>query len=189
MGRWAVAIVKGGSEGPISEELCSLEIQSYFPMYKKWRKLPKHLAKKRGKLREIVSFPLLHGYMFTKVDSANSVRAILGTKDVYGFIRTANSICFARDNDIAEFRQAVESGKYDDTRTIEEARIDMLREKFNMINLFDLKGESVRITDGFFSGRNARVEEVSKNLREAKLEFNGAKIVVGLEQLQLSVGA
>lgn len=133
-------------------------------MYRRWRKLPKHVARKTGKSRELVQDALLLGYIFVRVDGESDLATLHGFKDVFGHVRTSSGPCFAREKDINDLMEAEASGVHDAKLRAKHVRprksLEAMQQVLATMDLSDVLGRKVRLTKGPFSGLSGEVTEI-----------------------------
>lgn len=183
MGRWIAAIVRDGAESALAHELSSEHsLEAYCPMHRRWRKLPKHIARKTGKSRELVQDALLLGYIFVRVDGESDLATLHGVKDVFGHVCTSSGPCFAREQDIHDLMAAEASGVHDVKLRAKHVRprksLEAMQQVLQAIDLTDVLGRTIRLTKGPFSGLSGEVTEVL-----------GQAVRVQTERLPLTVSA
>ena len=101
---WLVLRTKYGEEAAVAASLASdLAIDAYCPLFSKWRKLPRHIAKSRGQSRELIQVPLITGYVFARCERLPSLPADLARK-VYGPLVLAYRLCYASDHEVEILR-------------------------------------------------------------------------------------
>lgn len=159
-----------------------LNIEAYSPLHRRWRKLAKHVARKLGYSRELVTDALISGYLFVRVetDTNADLSAVLEVKEVYGFISNMHGVCYARDTDIETLRQIEASGVHDriedgpDEDAVEvkaeeqaapvpvptKAVTEALKESLAAMSLVDQVGRMVRINAGPLTGHVGKLEKV-----------------------------
>lgn len=151
-------------------------------MYRRWRKLPKHVARKTGKSRELVQDALLLGYIFVRVDGERDLATLHGVKDVFGHIRTSSGPCFAREQDIHDLMAAEASGVHDAKLRAKHVRprksLEAMQQVLATMDLSDVLGRNVRLTKGPFSEISGEVTEIV-----------GQAVRVQTERLSLIVSA
>ena len=133
-------------------------------MYRRWRKLPKHVARKTGKSRELVQDALLLGYIFVRVDGERDLATLHGVKDVFGHVRTSSGPCFAREQDIHDLMVAEASGVHDAKLRAKHVRprqsLEAMQKVLAKMDLSDVLGRTIRLTKGPFSGLSGKVTEI-----------------------------
>ena len=151
-------------------------------MHRRWRKLPKHIARKTGKSRELVSDALLLGYIFVRVDDESDLAILHGVKDVFGHVRTSSGPCFAREKDINDLMEAEASGVHDAKLRAKHVRprqkLEAMQQVLATMDLSDVLGRTIRLTKGPFSGLSGKVTEIM-----------GQAVRVQTERLPLTVSA
>lgn len=106
---WLVLRTKYGEEAAVAASLSSgLGIEAYCPLFQKWRKLPKHIAKSRGTSRELIQVPLLTGYVFILAERMPELPFELSRK-IYGPLVMAGRLCYATDAEVDALRAHQES--------------------------------------------------------------------------------
>lgn len=188
LGRWVVATVRDGSEMALADELLSVDIQAYCPIHQRWRKLPRHLARKTGKSRELIKDALLTGYLFVLIETSEDLATVHACKDVFGFVRTTAGPCFARASDIEALKEIERSGVHDARPRSRKERVkefeaevsavcdsksqlDAMQDRLAAMRLTDLSGKTVRLTSGALCGAKGEVE---------RIEFNMAHLRIGM---------
>jgi transcription antitermination factor NusG len=137
--------------------LLEAEVESYCPVYKRWRKLPKHIAVRSKQTRELVKTALLDGYIFVRCDGDEELSSVCQIKGVFGFISTSVGICYARDQDIEDLK-LFEKG----VRKREKPRdaLERMKKVVADISIQDLAGKTVRMKDGPFKGFSGPVVQI-----------------------------
>lgn len=199
--KWLVAIVKDGSELALAASLSAdLGFDSYAPSYRRWRKLAKHVARKEGRTRELITDSLLLGYIFVRLDMSDNtdLAALLKVKGVYGVISNLRGPCYARDSDVESLRAIERSGIHDakpraaGVRRIVEVVVpaspkqvaDAMRSRLENLNLVDMIGKVVSLTSGPFSGMCGKVAEVRGD--HAKIDLSMLSVTAPLRSISLS---
>ena len=151
-------------------------------MHRRWRKLPKHVARKTGKSRELVQDALLLGYIFVRVDDESDLAILHGVKDVFGHVRTSSGPCFAREQDIHDLMVAEASGVHDAKLRAKHVKprqsLEAMQKVLAKMDLSDVLGRTIRLTKGPFSGLSGKVTEIV-----------GQAVRVQTERLPLTVSA
>jgi len=204
LARWVAAVVKDGSEqGLVSTLLDDHAIEAYCPLHKRWRKLPKHITRKTGKTRELITDALLTGYLFVKVETSGHLATVFGLKDVFGFVSTSAGPCFARASDIEALREIERSGIHDERRKTKAERIkalelgsetkvevapkstlDAMKEKLGSMVLVDLKGKTAKLVSGPLSGYTGTIERVDGDT--TTLRVGSIAMTASLSSLELA---
>jgi transcription antitermination factor NusG len=193
LGRWAVANLRYDCEEAVASSLQGNGISTYLPMHVRWRKLPKHEARKQGVTRELVSSALIPGYLFVEVQTSYDIAATFGHKDVFGFISTRHGICFIKDEDIESLREA-EASKVHDAKQKKLAVkaeapaviqvICPVREKLKSMGLGSLMGQSIILSSGPFAGQTGTVSK-DEGL-SVSVDIMSMKVTAPLSQIQLA---
>jgi transcription antitermination factor NusG len=188
---WVVVRVRSGCEAQVCQEIESnLGLTTYFPRFVRWRKLPKHLAKAKGKKKELVSTILFPCYIFVQVKTMECVTRIKAIRDVFSFISTSAGPCYAEDDAIETLRMRERSGINDDTEQGRKLRMaeraQAMAHAVASITLRDLTGAIVRMTSGLFAGTSGTVltHEVAQG--KVKIELtNGVPLTLDDDQVEL----
>ncbi len=175
----------------MAEELStSHSLTSYCPSYTRWRRLPRHAARKQGRSRELVTDALLPGYVFVEVAGMADLREALSLDSVFGFISVAGDVCYARDADVEEIREAEASGIHNAKKRFRNnerkpTAAELLLEHIRQIFDASLCGASAEISDGPFKGKVGAVESVDRKSGRALLSVNGLSIGADASMLRL----
>lgn len=192
MGRWVAAIVRDGAETALAAELPSaIRAETYCPLHKRWRCLPKHIVRKTGRNRELIVGSLIEGYLFVRIEDDAQLAAMLAFKGVYGVVRTMNGPCFAREEDIEALKAAEASGFHDAkvrAKHIKPASDKQVAESMRValrgLTLSDIKGRKVMLTSGPFSGMSGEVTEVNGDC--VKVQTGALPITVSAGSFELA---
>ena len=186
---WVVARVRSGSELDVcSDASIMLGLESYVPQFVRWRKLPKHLAKQRGKSKEMVSSILFPCYIFLRIKSQNCLSAIVGLRDVFGFISTDQGVCLADSKDILALKAREQLGANDDTeqgRRLRAAEQHRAMAEAASIQLMDLTGRTVMLNVGPLAGFSGKVTEHNKLDGTVKFNYNQTALRASTEHLDV----
>ena len=208
MGRWVAAIVRDGAEQALAFALAESGIESYCPLHRRWRKLPKHIARKTGRTRELVTDALLTGYLFVLIEASKDLAETSASKDVFGFVKTSAGLCFARASDIEALREIERSGIHNANQSTKRpqglakgaaAPVSMARTaapsaaatlaamlaRLGAMSLTDLNGKCVRLSSGPFAGVAGVVERVD-DFGDVKMTLNGFGLTAALAQVELA---
>lgn len=192
MQRWLVAMVYDGGELALAASLhADHGIEAYAPAHRRWRKLAKHVARKEGRTRELVTDALLQGYLFVKLDMSDNfdLSRLLKVKGVFGVISTIHGPCFARDADIEAMREIERSGVHDAKLRAVHVRkpvaqiSEQVRERLSALSLTDIVGKVVRLAEGPFKGMRGEVTEVRKG--QAKIMVSAVSVQAPLEMISI----
>lgn len=183
-GLWIAASVKDGEETAVAAKIVeSLGFESYCPQHSRWRKLPRHLARKEGRTRVLVRDALIPGYVFARVSRTEDIADVFGLKHVFGFVCTSSGPCFARDEVIDELRRTEQSGEFDVKPKI---RVERMRQQVARLEMKDYAGKTVRLTNGPFAGLVGEVKRVRGG--ELTLTCEAFEMVVSSSQIELVKG-
>jgi transcription antitermination factor NusG len=182
--RWAVAKIRSGREAEVCEELGdALSVEAYCPMFVRWRKLPKHLAKSRGKTKELVRSVLFPSYIFVRIEDLRQLSSIAALRDVFGFVSSGLETCFADDRDIQTLKSQEVLGRNDDTmqgkRLRDSERLDLMIKQTQSLGMTDWLGKKVYVKDGPFKDATGVVERVGAE--DGTVEFG-----IGALKLKMS---
>lgn len=185
-----MARVRSGTEIAVCEEIgSSLGLEAYCPMFARWRKLPKHIAKKRGKSKELIRTVLFPCYIFVKITSLECVTRIKGLRDVLSFISTGHGPCLASEEDVQALRYQESLGINDETekgRKLRNAdRLRSMTETASKMELQDLKGCVVRMMSGLFAGKVGSVLQYDKTDNVVKLDIGRISVTVSAESVSV----
>ena len=189
-----MARVRSGSEARICEEVeQELGLSTYLPQFVRWRKLPKHLAKKQGKNKELVTSILLPCYAFIKVETVQCVTRIKAVRDVFGFISTDAGVCYARDEDIKALMMQEASGINNETEQGRKLRLARDAAKAHdhgafSLSLQDYTGKMVRLTSGPFEGVTGVVtyHKVKQDKLIVEHSTTGISFTLDADQVELA---
>lgn len=190
---WVVVRVRSGCEAQVCQEIGDkLDLATYFPRFVRWRKLPKHLAKTKGKKKELVSTTLFPCYIFVRVLTAECVTRIKAIRDVFGFICTSSGVCYAEGSDIEALRTRELSGINDETEQGRKLRMteraQAMAQAVASIELRDLTGAIVRMSTGLFQGLAGTVLSHEPAQGKMKIELNtGVPLTIDDDQVELLV--
>ena len=181
-----MARVRSGTEVAVCEEIgLSLGLQAYCPMFTRWRKLPKHIAKKRGKSKELIRTVLFPCYIFVRIETLACVSRVKSLRDVLGFISTGYGPCFASEEDVQALRSQETLGMNDETeqgRKLRNAeRLRSMTETASKMELQDLTGCVVRLISGLFAGKVGSVLEHDRTDNVIKLDIGRIPVLVSAE--------
>ena len=185
MRNWAVARVRSGCELQVCDEaLSELSVEAYCPMFIRWRKLPKHIAKARGKTKELVKSVLFPGYVFVRIDELNELSRVAALREVFGFVSAGADICFADGSSVQTLKSMEVLGRNDDTvqgrKLRDSERLELMVEELQKISLRDWMGKSVRVAEGLFKGAFGVVDKFDDD--EGTVEFS-----IGAVKLSMSI--
>lgn len=183
-GLWIAASVKDGEEVNVAKKIVeTLGFESYCPMHSRWRKLPRHLARKEGRTRVLVRDALIPGYVFARVNTTEDIADVFGLKHVFGFVCTSYGPCFANDDVIDGLRKTEQSGEFD---VKPKVRIERMRQQIAKLEMKDFAGKTVRLINGPFSGLVGEVKKVQGG--ELTLSCESFEMVVSSSQIEIVKG-
>lgn len=189
---WVVVRVRSGCEAQVCQEIeGNLGLATYFPRFVRWRKLPKHLAKAKGKKKELVRTILFPCYIFVRVLTLECVTRIKGVRDVFGFISTTSGVCYAEGSAIEKLQMRERSGINDETdqgRKLRAAeRAQAMAQAVASVELRDLTGHLVRISSGVFEGVSGLVikHDVDDDSVTFEHSTTGIPLIIGADQVEL----
>ena len=186
MSRWVAAIVRDGLEITLASELLGIAHDTYCPVYKRWRKLPKHIARKLGKTRELITESLIPGYLFVSVSGPEQLAAVYKNKDVFDFVKTSTGVCYARDTDIQALRENEMSRKAGaSTKRLADKAKEELQQQLASLVMADYRGKTVKLTAGPLQGRFGVVNDGDEQSGELKLVVEGWDVTAKVAQLEL----
>lgn len=155
--QWHAVYVSSRTEKKISENLISKGIEAYVPLVKTMRQWSDR--------KKMVEMPLLNGYVFVKIASADNDK-IMQTRGVVNFVRSEGKIATIRDIEIDRLKQLVELGYHLEANGISK--------KYK-------EGDKVKITSGVLKGIEAYVVSANEDYQiEVLLESIGQCIRVRL---------
>ena len=186
MTRWVAAIVREGQETTLASELLNAVSDAYCPVYKRWRKLPRHIIRKTGKSRELIIDALLPGYLFLKVEDQNQLAAAFHHKDVFDFVKTSSGVCYARSSDIESLRDMERSKIHDETPAPAIKVKQAMQERIALLSLSDYQGKQVKLTAGPLQGRFGLVNGGDEQAGELKLIVEGWDVTAKVAQVELA---
>lgn len=186
MTRWVAAIVREGQETTLASELLSFTSDAYCPVYKRWRKLPRHIARKTGKSRELVVDALLPGYLFVQIQNDNQLAAAFAHKDVFDFVKTSTGVCYARASDIESLRDMERTKVHDETPAPALKVKQAMQERLALMTLADYQGKQVKLTAGPLQGRFGVVGGGDEATGELKLIVEGWDVTAKVAQVELA---
>ena len=99
--KWNAIYVSSRTEKKISELLNGKGIDAYVPIVKTMRQWSDR--------KKMVEMPLLNGYVFVKITSAENDK-VMQTKGVVNFVRSEGKIAIIRDVEIDRLKQLVQLG-------------------------------------------------------------------------------
>lgn len=155
--KWNAVYVSSRAEKKIGELLTGKAIEAYVPIVKTMRQWSDR--------KKMVEMPLLNGYVFVKITSAENDK-VMQTKGVVNFVRSEGKIAIIRDVEIDRLKQLVQLGYH-----LEVSGIDREYKE----------GDKVKITSGVLKGIEGFVVGASENKQiEVLLESIGQCIRVKL---------
>jgi transcription antitermination factor NusG len=155
--KWHAVYVSSRTEKKINDLLNNKAIEAYVPIIKTMRQWSDR--------KKMVELPLLNGYVFVKINSAENEK-VIQTKGVVNFVRSEGKIAIIRDVEIDRLKQLVQLGYH-----LEVSGIDREYKE----------GDKVKITSGVLKGIEGYVVGASENKQiEVLLESIGQCIRVKL---------
>lgn len=159
---WAALVIRFGCEAEVEKEFRLVGVDYFSPKHTKWRKLPKHRARKEGRTRELVVTELTPGYIFIRGTAAGIAAIVNSHRYIVDIVRIGEDVCWARDGEMDAFRQACESGLFDDIQKQAEPKqevkpvepVEIPRDLQSFLNKF------VKVKTGPLKGLTGRVKEV-----------------------------
>lgn len=170
-----------------------LGVESYCPVHRRWRKLPKHMARKQGCSRELVESALITGYLLVALERTEEAAEVRALDDVYGFIMNDQGICFARDADI-ELLRFVEASKIHDDRTKPlvakrealQGGLSSLLSRLGADSPGEVAGQPVVLSFGPLQGFKGTIKSLSADGSELSLLVNGLDVKADARHVELA---
>lgn len=178
--------MREGHETALASELLSAVSDAYCPVYKRWRKLPRHIARKTGKTRELIVDALFTGYVFLKVESQNQLAAAFAHKDVFDFVKTSTGVCYARASDIETLREMERTKVHDQSPSPALKIKEAMQKVLSAMVLSDYEGKTVKLTAGPLQGRLGVVGGGDEQTGELKLIVEGWGVTAKVAQVELA---
>lgn len=115
---WHVLVVRCGQEFEAASLIGGMDgVEAYAPAHRVWKRAFGHKARKLGKSGQMVSKPLLPGYVFFKADlGLIGARKIVSTGEAICILTVNGMASVVRDQFIEAFRMGEASGKWDQAR-------------------------------------------------------------------------
>jgi transcription antitermination factor NusG len=162
--KWHAVYVSSRTEKKITDLLNNKGIEAYVPIIKTMRQWSDR--------KKMVELPLLNGYVFVKINSAENEK-VMQTRGVVNFVRSEGKIAVIRDVEIERLKQLVELGYHLEATSINK--------KYN-------EGDKIKISSGVLKGIEGFVVKTKENNQiEVLLESIGQCIRVNLP-VELLIG-
>ena len=126
--KWHAVYVSSRTEKKITDLLNNKGIEAYVPIIKTMRQWSDR--------KKMVELPLLNGYVFVKINSAENEK-VMQTRGVVNFVRSEGKIAVIRDVEIERLKQLVELGYHLEATSINK--------KYN-------EGDKIKISSGVLKG-------------------------------------
>ena len=155
--KWHAVYISSRTEKKITDLLNNKGIEAYVPIIKTMRQWSDR--------KKMVELPLLNGYVFVKINSAENEK-VMQTRGVVNFVRSEGKIAVIRDVEIERLKQLVELGYHLEATSINK--------KYN-------EGDKIKISSGVLKGIEGFVVKTKENNKiEVLLESIGQCIRVNL---------
>jgi transcription antitermination factor NusG len=155
--KWHAVYVSSRTEKKITDLLNNKGIEAYVPIIKTMRQWSDR--------KKMVELPLLNGYVFVKINSAENEK-VMQTRGVVNFVRSEGKIAVIRDVEIERLKQLVQLGYHLEATSINK--------KYN-------EGDKIKISSGVLKGIEGFVVKTKENNQiEVLLESIGQCIRVNL---------
>ena len=168
----------------LAAQFLGVGIETYCPIHKRWRKLPKHIAHKTGRTRELVETAVLRGYLFLSAQDQEALAAVYSNKRVFGFVSNNDRICLASPKDISDM-QAIEARVKSGLLSARQAT-QMIQDVAAKIDMSGYKGQRVRMLAGAFKGLDFLVESIFNSTEELLLASGGFGLKVKAKDVELT---
>lgn len=170
---WFVANAASGSEERVASQFSdAFGEDCYCPMFRKWRKLPKHKIHILGRSRVLISTALLPGYFFLRSTVDYGAISKVHTKGFFGVLKAFDKPLFAKDGEIQALKSAEHRGVYDDLP------------ESSAISPRTIVGMLIEMTSGPLSGERAKVVSQSKN--SLRVSVRGLEITLENSKYKLA---
>ena len=137
--KWHAVYVSSRTEKKITDLLNNKGIEAYVPIIKTMRQWSDR--------KKMVELPLLNGYVFVKINSAENEK-VMQTRGVVNFVRSEGKIAVIRDVEIERLKQLVELGYHLEATSINK--------KYN-------EGDKIKISSGVLKGIEGFVVKTKEN--------------------------
>lgn len=155
--KWHAVYVSSRTEKKITDLLNNKGIEAYVPIIKTMRQWSDR--------KKMVELPLLNGYVFVKINSAENEK-VMQTRGIVNFVRSEGKIAVIRDVEIERLKQLVQLGYHLEATSINK--------KYS-------EGDKIKISSGVLKGIEGFVVRTKENNQiEVLLESIGQCIRVNL---------
>lgn len=172
----------------LAAELLGMASDTYCPTYRRWRKLPKHIIRKTGRSRELITDSMIPGYLFVNVEDSHQLADVYGHKDVHGFVSTSLGVCFARDSDIESLRELekerASGSSAQSKRSAKQIQAEM-QDKVQNLSMADIQGKMVKMKDGPLVGRVGFVMGTQGASNEVQIDIQGLNVTTKVDRVEL----
>lgn len=161
----AIKVFSGKEQSVLDKLLQERDCYCYLPMFRKWRKLPRHRAVVEGRARELIETPLLPGYLFVRSENERLIREAFALDGLIGFLSVKSIPSIIREEEMSRLMSAVSIGNFDEI-------VNALQD----IDMIDYIGRKVSIVNGIMAGLVGIVTDV-----------RNSGVVVGLGKVRVVI--